>query len=96
MKKWVGIIIVLCIGGCAALYVVEERNKVIFEATIEEIHGDQAIVIDEKGSLIEVDLSVNRYVTFQEGDKVLIGYNGAMEESYPAKIRTLSVELVDE
>ena len=96
MKKWVGIIIVLFIGGCATLYAVEEKNKVIFRATIEEIHGNQAIVIDEKGGLIKVDLSVNRFVTFEVGDKVLVGYDGAMNESSPAQIRTLSVELVKE
>ena len=68
----------------------------MFRATIEEIHGNQAIVVDEKGGLIKVYLSVNRFVTFQVGDKVLVGYNGVMQESSPAQIRTLSVDLVKE
>ena len=96
MKKWSWFMIFLIIGGCASLYVLEERNTVTFQATIEEIHGNRAIVIDQTGGRIWVDLSVNRFVTFQVGDEVVVGHDGAMQESDPAQIGTLSVELVEE
>ena len=66
-----------------------------FRATIDEIHGSQAIVKDKTGGRIRVDLSVNRSVTFQIGDEVIVGFDGVMQESDPAQIRTLSIELVE-
>ena len=95
MKKWSLILIFFIIAGCASLYVIEERYTVTFRATIDEIHGSQAIVKDKTGGRIRVDLSVNRFVTFQIGDEVIVGYDGAMQESDPAQIRTLSIELVE-
>lgn len=95
MKKWSVILIFLIIAGCASLYVIEERNTVTFRATIDRIHGEQAIVKDKTGGRIRVDLSVNRSVTFQIGDEVIVGFDGVMQESDPAQIRTLSIELVE-
>lgn len=60
------------------------NQEVKFRATIEKINGDSAIVIDSEGGKISVDLSVNRAVTFQVGDKIEVGYDGIMRESYPA------------
>ena len=66
-----------------------------FRGTIEEINGNRAIVYWEGAGETFVDLSVNSAVTFQVGDKVEVGYDGIVMESHPAKINTLSVELVE-
>lgn len=74
-----------------------------FTGTITEINGNLAIVtadegeeIRKSGDLVEVDLSKNEEVEFSVGDRVRIGYDGAVQEKYPLGIKTIFVELLEE
>ncbi|MBU5467213.1 YobA family protein [Virgibacillus sp. MSJ-26] len=66
-----------------------------FTGTIKEIYESTALVDGTMGEVL-VALSVNNDETFHVGDRIKVGYNGAIMESDPAQIKTLSVELVDE
>jgi len=44
---------------------------------------------------VVVDISVKNDEAFQVGDKVKVGYDGAIRESSPAQINTLSVDLIE-
>ena len=67
-----------------------------FTGTIEEITSpSKAIVNSDKYGLIFVNLSVNEDVTFKVGDRVEVGFDGEIKESYPAQIKTKSVELIE-
>lgn len=92
MRVWtVGLVLLLTIVlvGC---------NKTeYFTGTIEDITGDIATVETTIGStyyLIDVDLAVNAKETFAVGDTVKVGYDGAIMESHPSQINTVSVEKV--
>lgn len=105
--KALALIVLLTIVGCSnSMNRGVEKNNVIqtedfsFTGTIKEINGTSAIVSaivfedNPKGDVF-VDLSVNSDETFRVGDKVKVGFDGTIKESYPAQINTLSVELVD-
>ena len=77
-------------------------NIATFIGIIEEIYGQKEGLINvEEGGILQssskvwVDLSVNPSETYQVGDKVKVGYDGEIKESYPAQIKTLSVERVE-
>ena len=77
-------------------------SNVTFTGTIEEISAKKtALIVVEEGAILKsanklyVDLSVNPTETFQVGDRVKVGYDGMVMESYPARIKTLSVERVE-
>lgn len=75
-----------------------EKTVSNFIGTIKDINGHRAIVnakIGEGEGDVFVDLSVNKDETFQVGDKIKVEYDGTILESSPAKINTLSVELVE-
>ncbi|MDQ0229181.1 DUF3221 domain-containing protein [Metabacillus malikii] len=105
--KALAFIFLLTIVGCATSPNSSEdknnENKTessSFIGTIKEINGDGAIVSakvfegNPEGDVF-VDLSVNSDEVFQVGDKVKVGFDGTIRESYPAQINTLFVELVD-
>ena len=67
-----------------------------FTGTIDKINSpSKAIVISDDGGRFFVNLSVNEDVTFQVGDRVKVGFDGDIKESYPAQINTKSVELIE-
>ena len=77
-------------------------NIQTFIGIIEEITDQKtALIVVEEGGILQssnkvfVDLSVNATETFQVGDQVKVGFDGAVRESYPAQIETLSVEKVE-
>jgi hypothetical protein len=72
-----------------------ETASFYFTGTIKEMYEDTALVDGTRGKVL-VTLSVNNEETFHVGDKVRVGYNGTIMESNPARVKTLSVELVDE
>lgn len=79
---------------------VDEREGVYvtFRGRIAEMITDDRAIVWEEGrdtDRILIDLSVNNAVTFQVGDEVEVGFDGVIKESDPAKITTLSVELVE-
>ncbi|MEH7247931.1 DUF3221 domain-containing protein [Neobacillus niacini] len=105
--KALAIIVLLTIVGCSnSTDRSEEKNNDIktenssFVGIIKKINGNSAIVSakvfegNPEGDVF-VDLFVNNDETFQVGDKVKVGFDGTIKESYPAQINTLSVELVD-
>jgi|SRR5690625_234668 len=83
------------------LYLSPPDEPFYFTGTIEEmIDEDRAIVLasiveNNPEGLVFVNLSVNKNEKFQVGNKVKVGFDGTIMESSPAKINTLSVELVD-
>ena len=67
-----------------------------FTGTIEEINSpSRAVVNSDEYGRIFVNLSVNKDATFQVGDRVKVGFDGEIKESYPAQIKTKSVELIE-
>ena len=75
---------------------------VTFTGTIEEIYEQKTgLIVVEVGEMLRssdkvyVDLSVNTTETFQVGDRIKVGFDGIVMESYPAQINTLSVERVE-
>jgi len=68
---------------------------------IEEINGYRGVVYVNKtedspiSGIIYVNLAKNPDATFQVGDKVKVGYNGAVQDTAPLAITTLTVELVE-
>lgn len=101
------IVVLLIIVGCSNSIDQnkEESNEPkiansSFTGTIKKINGDSTIVSakifgNNREGDVFIDLSVNTDETFQVGDKVKVGYDGTIEESNPAQINTLSVELTD-
>ena len=105
--KALAIIVLLTIVGCSnSIDRSEEKNNEVktetssFTGTIKTINGNSAIVSakvfegNPEGDVF-VDLSVNNDETFQVRDKVKVGFDGIIKESNPARINTMSVELVD-
>ncbi|MBH9964892.1 DUF3221 domain-containing protein [Bacillus sp. V3] len=69
-----------------------------FKGKIEEIFENRAIVQVENGNItgqVFIDLSVNKTVNFQVGDKIKVGYDGQIRESDPAQVNTLSVKRME-
>lgn len=73
-----------------------------FKGTITEIIGESAIVsadegedIRSSGELVEVNLSKNKEVEFNVGDRVRVGYDGPVQEKYPLGINTVFLELLE-
>jgi hypothetical protein len=96
------IIVLLIISGCSDTMngndeepAEIEMGSFYFTGTIKEKYDGTALVDGTRGKVL-VNLSVNNDEIFLVGDKVKVGYNGAIMESNPAQIKTLSVELVDE
>lgn len=79
----------------------QNEAKATFTGTIVEINNQSAIVAIETGEILRsgdkvtVALSKNRDVDFQAGDKVKVGYDGIVQESYPLGINVIYVELID-
>lgn len=104
----VGICISAC-GSSATKSEIENNDMnfstpdkpIFFTGSIEEIiDGDRAIVLgsivkENPEGLVFVNLSVNKNEKFQVGNKIKVGFDGTIMESNPAKINTLSVELID-
>jgi hypothetical protein len=105
--KALAVIVLLIVVGCSdstrenddgiAEY---ESVNTYFTGKIQKLinDGDEAIVYAKLGGSegeVIVNLTVNSDRTYQVGDKVKVGYDGTIMESTPAKINTLSVELVD-
>lgn len=80
---------------------VNHEDELTFTGIIDEINGEVALVSIEKGvilnsgSKVEVDLSVANDKTFQIGNKVKVGYDGIVRETYPLSINTTFVELIE-
>ena len=101
MKK---ILILLLIILCSVSFIGCSKNKAEaeFKGIITEINGQYAIIsadegeeIRGSGELVEVDLSKNEEVEFKIGDRVKVGYDGAVQEKYPLGITTIYVELLE-
>lgn len=102
--KALAIIVLLTIGGCSnSIDRSEENNQIttensFFTGTINEINDNRALVHAKLGGGegdVFVDLSVNSDEIFHVGDKIKVEYDGAIKESDPAQINTLSVELIE-
>lgn len=94
------IIALLTIIGCSNSNDDIKTDTAYFTGVIKEIDGNSGLVSakifeDNPEGDVLVDLSVNTNQEFQEGDKIKVGFDGNVMESYPAQINTLSVELVD-
>lgn len=96
--KLLAIIALLISIGCS---INEEKTETFyFTGVIKEINGNSALVSSKafdnnpEGD-VYVDLSINNEGFFVEGDKIKVGYDGNVMESYPLQINTLSVELID-
>ncbi|MED1603294.1 DUF3221 domain-containing protein [Alkalihalophilus marmarensis] len=76
-------------------------EEAAFTGTIESIHNDSAIIAIEEGEIlssgdkVSVNLAVNEEETFQVGDRVVVSYDGAVMESYPLQIHTISIKQID-
>lgn len=88
----------LFLTGCGGK---EEAPEASFTGTIVEVNGEMAIVeadegedIRSSGDLVEVNLSVNKNVSFMAGDRVKVVHEGPVQEKYPLGISTVSVELL--
>ena len=72
-----------------------------FIGTIEEITDASALVSIEEGNILNsgtkvmVDLSVAEGLTFNEGDRIKVTYDGIVRESHPLGINTVKVELLE-
>ncbi len=90
------------LGDAFYAFALEVGNEaeVTFTGIIVEIHGQTAVVKVEEGEIlksadrISVNLSVNSEERFEIGDKVRVGYEGAVRESYPAGVDEVYVELL--
>lgn len=77
------------------------KTKATFIGTIEEINGSNAVVTITEGDILKsgseanVDLSVAEDTNFQVGDKIKVGYDGSVGESFPLSINTTFVELMN-
>jgi len=89
--------------GCNSEDTKNEKKEVkaTFIGTIEEITDNQIGLVDivegeilSSGNRVSVNLSVNPTETFQLGDKIKVGYDGTIMESFPLQINTLTVEPV--
>lgn len=80
----------------------ENQADASFTGTIAEINDDSALIDIEEGEIrnsgnqVIVDLSIVEDEEFAVGDKVRVGYNGGVMESYPLQITTAFVEKVDD
>lgn len=101
MKK---ILILLLIFVCSITLIAcsDDKAEAEFKGTITDIIGELAIVsadegeaIRASGELVEVNLAKNEEVKFKVGDRVRVGYNGAIQEKYPLGINTVFVELLE-
>lgn len=102
MKKVITLILTLAISisliGCS-----NDKAEAEFKGTITEIIGEFAIVsadegedIRSSGDLVEVNLSKNQDIEFKVGDRVRVGYDGAIQEKYPLGINTIFVEMLED
>lgn len=79
----------------------DQMQKAAFTGTIESIHNDSAIIAIEEGEIlssgdkVSVNLAVNEEETFQVGDRVVVEYDGAVMESYPLQVHTISIKLIN-
>ena len=106
MKKSVYLITFLFLScplfACNSNVPKDQEEVITFSGNIEEISAENiAIIKVEEGGILSssdkvfVNLAVNQTETFQVGDKIEVGYTGIVMESYPAQIKTLSVEKVE-
>jgi len=78
----------------------EAFEEITFIGTIDELNGDQALVSIEEGEIlrsgskVDVNLSVASETSFKIGDKVKVGFDGDIRETFPLGINTTFVELV--
>ncbi len=100
MKKILSILIIVFLS--ISLIACSKKAEAEFIGTITEINDNLAIVqVDEgeeitsSGELVAVSLSVNKDVEFNVGDRVEVGYDGLIQESYPLGINTIYVELLE-
>lgn len=107
MQKKIGRIVilllaVLSLAACRSSDNETKNNeaKAEFTGTISEIKDQSALVIIETGEIlhsgdrVSVDLS-NSEGDFQAGDKVKVGYDGIVRESYPLGINVIYVEKIE-
>ncbi|OLS38259.1 hypothetical protein BTR22_07150 [Alkalihalophilus pseudofirmus] len=79
----------------------DQMQNAAFTGTIESIHNDSAIIAIEEGEIlssgdkVSVNLAVNEEETFQVGDQVVVEYDGAVMESYPLQVHTISIKLIN-
>lgn len=96
------LLILLTLGTLVACnFSKENRAEATFTGTISEIHETTAIIeIDEgeilnSGNRVSINLSVADEETFEVGDKVRVGYEGGIMESYPLQVKTVFVEKME-
>lgn len=80
----------------------DNEAKADFKGIITEMNGQAAIVYVDEGEMIRssgaevtVNLAVNEDTTFTVGDRVKVGYDGGIRETYPLSINTVYVELLE-
>ncbi|MBU7592827.1 DUF3221 domain-containing protein [Metabacillus halosaccharovorans] len=108
MKKRNSLLIIILLSSllyaCNSEYNKNEKDEVnaTFIGTIEEITENKIGLVDveggeilSSGSRVSVKLSVNPTETFQIGDKIKVGFDGTIMESFPIQINTLTVEHVE-
>lgn len=105
-KKRIALITLVLVGllfACSSLNddrTDDHENEATFIGTIEEINGDNALVSIEKGEIlksgrkVDVNLSVTNDTKFEIGDKIKVGFDGVIRETFPLGINTTFVELV--
>lgn len=100
--KRILILLLIILASISLIGCSKNKAEVEFKGIITEINGQSAIVsadegeeIRSSGELVEVDLSKNEEVEFKIGDRVRVGYDGAVLEKYPLGITTIYVELLE-
>ncbi|MEC2072469.1 hypothetical protein [Alkalihalophilus marmarensis] len=79
----------------------DQMQNAAFTGTIESIHNDSAIIAIEEGEILSsgdkvgVNLAVNEEDMFAVGDQVVVEYDGAVMESYPLQVHTISIKLIN-
>ncbi|MCH4889606.1 hypothetical protein EZV73_18635 [Acidaminobacter sp. JC074] len=97
MKKWIILILVILLVGCTNK-AVEDVESFTFKARIQEITQGGYIVLVDEGEDVRNSsdlISISTDQSFELDDHVLIKYDGAIMESYPAQINMLSIEKID-
>lgn len=102
MKKRYKVLWVLMIGLLTACSSPVGIKELYFTGTIEKIYENSGYVSIEDGAILTsgdevvVNLSVAEDIDFQIGDRIEVGYDGLIRESYPLGINTLSIKKIEE
>ena len=86
---------VLALCAVVLVYTSPKKSAAYYTGEIIEIHGNQALILVDEGMVIRssgdkvyANLDANPNETFKVGDRVEVGYDGVVMESYPLQAGT--------